>query len=135
MPRLVAADAEANAAEAYAKIIGLNPVRETEISVKRLGEALNSGYRLLHYAGHGIAGEYGEILPVTETTGLRTSAIVSLDGHRTPFVILSACEVGRGRQATGGRARGIDCRVATPRRFGCDRFAPAGSRHRGSRNR
>jgi hypothetical protein len=105
--RLTAADEEAEAATAFAGTIGLLAEREEEVSVRRLAAAFDAGYRLLHYVGHGVADGYDELLPVTADEGLRTNTLGSLAGHRTPFVVLSACEVGRGRLLAGGRAKGI----------------------------
>lgn len=107
MGRLRAADEEAQDAVTFAELIGLRPTAAAGPDRQALAEAFDAGYRLVHYVGHGLAGRFGEILPVTAEQGLEIGALGTLRGHKTPTVILSACDVGRGRSLPGGNVKGF----------------------------
>jgi hypothetical protein len=92
-------------------LIGLAATTEQELTTDRVGQALNAGYRVLHYVGHGIANTLSEGLPLSRGEFVQPRLFSALDGFRTPFLYLSACEVGRSRYVPGGRSAGIAARA------------------------
>lgn len=92
-------------------LIGLAATADDELTTDRVGHALNAGYRVLHYVGHGIANTLSEGLPLRAGELVQPRLFSSLDGFRTPFLYLSACEVGRSRYVPGGRSAGLATRA------------------------
>jgi hypothetical protein len=78
-----------------------------EPSVDAFGEAVNAPAGLLHFVGHGFAGEGGEVLVLSDTEEVPIARVLSSGGVRAPFTYFSACEVGRGRQMSSGAQRGL----------------------------
>jgi len=104
---LVSADEDAQIVHRAMKVIGLTPTLEIEPAPRHVLQALDQGYRVLHYVGHGLASDLGEELPVTASASLHLQNLEQLSGYRTPFVYLSACLVGRARHLQGGKQRGF----------------------------
>jgi tetratricopeptide (TPR) repeat protein len=109
--KLTFADREVSDVTRYLRILGLEPRDITAPSVSDMNEALNFGYRVIHYAGHGIANTIEEGLPLSSNNILRPNDFNSLAGNKTPIVYLSSCEVGRSRYVPGGAHTGIATRL------------------------
>jgi CHAT domain-containing protein len=88
-------------------LLGLESLAGTRPDVPALIEALDAGYRVIHYSGHGLAGGLGEGLPLAGGRPLQPGDLGDLSGLRTPFVFLSACDVGRTRYISGGKQSGL----------------------------
>lgn len=92
-------------------LIGLAATTEQELTTERVSQALDAGYRVLHYVGHGIANTLSEGLPLSPGEFVQPRLFSALDGFKTPFLYLSACEVGRSRYVPGGRSAGMAARA------------------------
>lgn len=78
-----------------------------EPTVESFAQAVNAPGTLLHFVGHGFAGEGGEVLVLSGTEHLPIAQVLAAGGVRAPFTYFSACEVGRGRQMSSGAQRGL----------------------------
>jgi hypothetical protein len=76
-------------------------------SVEAFHEAVKAPTKLVHFVGHGFAGEGGEVLVLSETEQVPIAQVVTSGGLRAPIAFFSACEVGRGRQMSSGAQRGL----------------------------
>jgi tetratricopeptide (TPR) repeat protein len=105
---LPSADAEAERVPRYLGLLGLDAERHDGGTGDEVRAALDAGHRVLHYVGHGLADRVSqESLVLSADESLQPRQLTQLDGFRTPFVYLSACDVGRARAVEGGRQRGI----------------------------
>jgi len=119
---LTKADVEADAVCQGLESLGLVAKVDRQPRVASVREALDRGMRVLHYCGHGFAGNLGEFLPLTAKETLGPHDFSQLSGWRTPFVYLSTCEVGRARMRTTGSAEGFSTRLiekGAPAVVGC----------------
>lgn len=87
--------------------LGLQLESLVEPSVEAFGQAVKAPGTLLHFVGHGFAGEGGEVLVLSETEQVPIASVVTRGDVRAPFAYFSACEVGRGRQMSSGAQRGL----------------------------
>lgn len=87
--------------------LGLQLKSLAEPSVESFNQAVKAPGTLLHFVGHGFAGEGGEVLVLSETQQVPIADVVTPSGIRAPFTYFSACEVGRGRQMSSGAQRGL----------------------------
>ncbi len=78
-----------------------------EPSPKELIDRVARSARVMHFVGHGFAGEAGEVLVLSETQQVLIADVTPTGGLRAPFAYFSACEVGRGRHMAGGAQRGL----------------------------
>jgi tetratricopeptide (TPR) repeat protein len=70
-------------------------------------DELGKGIDLLHYIGHGLADEIGEILPLGPAESLSAREVAAIYPAPAPLTILSACLTGRGRQLRTGHQQGF----------------------------
>jgi hypothetical protein len=103
------ADDEVIQVARYFSLLGLDSRRETTVTIENLKRALDQGFRIFHYVGHGVAGNLAEGLPLTSEETMLPSDLITPAGFDAalPFIYLSACEVGRSRYVTGGRQSGM----------------------------
>jgi CHAT domain-containing protein/tetratricopeptide (TPR) repeat protein len=97
-------------AELIAAVIeGLDLTVESleEPSADAFAAATRAPEAVLHFVGHGFAGEGGEVLVLSETEHVPIAQVAPAGGTRAPFTYFSACEVGRGRQMSSGAQRGL----------------------------
>jgi tetratricopeptide (TPR) repeat protein len=121
------ADAEMDRVERSMRLLGLDPERAGALTTERVQRALDAGFRVFHYAGHGIANTLSEGLPLAGSQLVQPRQFSMLDGYRTPFTYLSACEAGRSRYVAGGRPTGIAGRLlekGAPAVVGCLQAVP-----------
>jgi tetratricopeptide (TPR) repeat protein len=105
--KLPYADMEKKMVERAMRKIGLNPIQEQILTTKNITQAMDEGYRIFHYIGHGVADNIGEGLPISAQMAIQPSDLSNLKGHNTPIVYLSSCEVGQTRYIRGGGHTGI----------------------------
>jgi len=105
LAQLDAADADAATALRASSLLGLEPQL---LQVASRGEAreLFRGVSLLHYVGHGFAGELGEWLPVAGDEALAPAEVDWPDDESAPAVFFNACLLGRVRHVPGARQKG-----------------------------
>jgi CHAT domain-containing protein len=89
------------------RLLGREALTEARPNAEALIEALDAGYRVIHYTGHGLADDLSEGLPLAREQALQPDDLSGLSGLRTPFVFLSACQVGRTRYVLGGKQSGL----------------------------
>jgi tetratricopeptide (TPR) repeat protein len=87
--------------------LGLQLEILAEPSVDAFSQAAKALGTLLHFVGHGFAGEGGEVLVLSETEQVPIADVVTPSGVRAPFTYFSTCEVGRGRHMSSGAQRGL----------------------------
>jgi hypothetical protein len=80
---------------------------------------LDGGCGILHYAGHGLADEVYEELPLADGSRFDPMYAENFRGYRLPFVFLCACVGSRIRYGQGGHLNGLLTGLI-------DRGAPAG---------
>lgn len=108
---LPAAESEVQAVEAALTARGLTVAVDRAPAVATMRDALNAGDALLHFIGHGRAGTLGETLPLGGGEHLRPEDLSSLDGWRSPCVVLSTCELARSRAGQRGGVLGFAPRM------------------------
>jgi CHAT domain len=101
------AEEEARSTLRAFSILGLEGRLVESPSADDVLSTLREGGRLLHYAGHGVAGGAGERLILGPGRSLHAQDLAATPERRLPFVYLSACLVGRGRHIMGGTQRGF----------------------------
>jgi tetratricopeptide (TPR) repeat protein len=104
--RLKAGDNDARRVHRALGILGLKSQLAFSPSSRDFLNACGGGNQVVHYVGHGLAGELGEALPLGNDE-VTVAGLAELREHETPFVFLGACFVGRGRHLSGGKQRGI----------------------------
>jgi CHAT domain-containing protein len=102
---LAAAEQDMQTAQRAATVLGLRPERR-EISTEAEGLSVFTQGALVHYVGHGFAGELGEFLPLSGHAAVSATALDEADASDTPFVFFNACLLGRVRRLSGGRQKG-----------------------------
>ncbi|HTQ69658.1 MAG TPA: CHAT domain-containing protein [Solirubrobacteraceae bacterium] len=107
MDALLSAGAEMKGVLRVAQILELAPRLLEAPHSMEVKRALESGARVLHYIGHGVAGRADEQLFLRVDETLRASDLERMQGGRPPFTFLSTCLVGRSRHAPGGLHRGF----------------------------
>jgi hypothetical protein len=110
-------------------LMGLKAERAARVDVSNVLKLLNGGYDVLHYCGHGLATSLAEGLPLRPGETLQHEDLQRLSGQSTPFVYLSACEVGRTRNVLGGRQSGVAIGLlenGSPAVVGCLHALPDG---------
>lgn len=102
---LSAATADAETAVRGATVLGLMGERRQISNADDAVDVLTSG-RLVHYVGHGLASDVGEVLPLSPQLGLSPAALDQGGRSPAPFVFFSACSLAYTRHLAGGRQRG-----------------------------
>jgi tetratricopeptide (TPR) repeat protein len=90
-------------------------MKSLELEVERLVEPTTEEFlkktelpgTLMHFVGHGFAGEGGEVLVLSESESVPIAQVPPAEGVRAAFAYFSACEVGRGRHMSSGAQRGL----------------------------
>ncbi len=127
--RLNEADAEVRQVLRCLNLIGLKSTQATKVDVASVINLLDGDYAALHYCGHGLATSLSEGLPLAHGETLQPDDLRRLSGQHTPFVYLSACEVGRTRNVFGGRQSGVAIGLlenGSPAVVGCLHVLPDG---------
>jgi CHAT domain len=100
---LLNADADAaRTKRVLAAVLGLAATLQDAPTAEEALAQLDAGHRVVHYVGHGAAGELGEALFLGHDESIDTRALAGLAPQRTPFVYLSCCLAGRARYLQGG---------------------------------
>jgi hypothetical protein len=124
---LMSADVEIDAVTRQLAAMKIEVDVDRSPRVTGVRAALDEGRRVLHYCGHGFAGELGESLMLGGNEMLAPHDFSQFSGAGTPFVYLSTCEVGRSRMTTTGSAAGIATRLiekGAPGVVGCLQLVP-----------
>ncbi|MFZ5895039.1 MAG: CHAT domain-containing protein [Myxococcota bacterium] len=98
---------QANLIAASVRGLDLELEELKEPTLSEFDEGTKAARALLHFVGHGFAGEGGEALILSETEAVPIASVVTKKGVRAPFTYFSACEVGRSRQMSSGAQRGL----------------------------
>ncbi|GAA1773077.1 CHAT domain-containing protein [Nonomuraea bangladeshensis] len=98
------ADTDAEQTGRALRILGLPPVPLMAPTHDELNRALESGIRVLHYIGHGVADASGEHIVLSREESFRA---IMVGSARMPFAYFGACLVGRVRHGPRGALRGF----------------------------
>jgi CHAT domain len=109
--KLTYTDEEISGVLAALQRIGLRCRSLREPRLIEVTNAFETGLRVLHVVGHGMANPFGEALPIGSRETLRPEDFSQLGGARTPFAFLNACEIGRARTGAVGGAAGFSTRL------------------------
>jgi tetratricopeptide (TPR) repeat protein len=105
--QLLNADQDAARAARAMGLLGLTARLAKAPAVDDALAELEAGHRVVHYVGHGVAGDLGEALFLRGDERIDTRALGGLAPHRAPFVFLSCCLAGRARYLQGGDEAGF----------------------------